>query len=106
MSKVHADIEALKALRDALPIFINEQRDAMKMVAREIDRTLELLDQAEWHWRSEILSCTSSLIECVPDVLDELDEGADSLQRAGYYLDDLTSKNTVVRKICGVLPMP
>lgn len=93
MSRVHADIEALKALHQALPLFVARQRDAMEVAEREIRRTLELLNQAEGYWRAEIFSCTRSLITGLPDVVGVLDEGADYLRRAGYYLDDLTRRS-------------
>ena len=97
MSKVHADIEALKALRDALPLFVGRQRDAMEVAEREIRRTLELLNQAEGHWRAEIFSNAKSLITGLPDVAGAWDEGADSLRRAGYYLDDLARRSQYSR---------
>ena len=97
MSKVHADIEALKALRDALPLFVGRQRDAMELAEREIRRTLQLLSQAERHWRGEIFSCTRSLVTGLPDVLGVLDDSADYLRRASYYLDDLASRSRYSR---------
>ena len=38
MSKVNADIEALKALHQALPLFVARQRGAMEVAEREISR--------------------------------------------------------------------
>jgi len=89
MSKVHADIEALKALHQALPLFVGRQRDGMEVAEREIRRTLELLNQAEWNLRADILRYSTNILTGLPKVYQAIDQGQDNLQRAQYYLNDL-----------------
>jgi len=79
MSRVQADIEALKALREALLTFANRQMSALESAESEIARTESMLDQAEQHWRYEVERRSQALQAC-------LREAAYAAQQ-GYCVD-------------------
>lgn len=54
MSRVQADIEALKSLQQAMLTFAARQADALQSAESEIAYTQERLEQAERHWRYEV----------------------------------------------------
>lgn len=58
MTRVEADIEALKTLREALLIFANRQTETLEAAGHEINRTVNMLDQAEQRWSR---SCSGSI---------------------------------------------
>lgn len=64
MSRVYADIEALKELRHALPIFAGRQSDALQEAEAEIVRTQAALHEAELRWRYEIERRRAELEAC------------------------------------------
>lgn len=65
MARVQADIEAIKALREALRTFAGRQRDAMDQARAEIARTDALLAEAERHWRREVDRRNQALRNCL-----------------------------------------
>lgn len=89
MSKVQADIEALKFLQHALGTFTEQQQQVMEMVRGEIDHTMGLLNEVERHWRYKVLRRTQALITGLPDIAETL-EGAEDLFSAEddlYYIE-------------------
>lgn len=64
MTRVYADIEALKELRHALPIFAGRQSDALQEAEAEIVRTQAALHEAEQRWRYEIERRRAELEAC------------------------------------------
>jgi hypothetical protein len=65
MSRVFADVEALKALRAALPDFARRQYEAMEQAEAEIARTQDRLAAAEQEARYEMERARAALEACL-----------------------------------------
>ncbi|MDZ7379134.1 MAG: hypothetical protein ONB06_07270 [candidate division KSB1 bacterium] len=65
MSRVQADIEALKALRQALLTFASRQSDVLQSAESEIARTEAMLREAEQYWRRQVERCRVELEACI-----------------------------------------
>jgi len=64
MTRVDAEVEALKALRGALPDFARRQYEAMEMAEQEIVRTQQLLEEAEARARQQVEAARAALEAC------------------------------------------
>jgi hypothetical protein len=64
MSQVKADIEALRKLREALIIFIDNQKEALDKAKREIAITVSMLEEAERHWYFQVRQREEYLERC------------------------------------------
>ncbi len=64
MTQVNAEVEALRALRQALPDFARRQYEAMEQAEQEIARTLQRLKSAEWRAREEVEYARAALEGC------------------------------------------
>lgn len=64
MTQVNAEIEALRALRQALPDFARRQYEAIEQAEQEIARTLQRLESAEWEARERIEYARAALEGC------------------------------------------
>lgn len=89
MRRVQADIEALRALREALPTFANRQADTISVAESEIHHTLSMLQESENHWRFEILRRSTSLITALPDVSASIENGYDALVAAQSHINEI-----------------
>jgi len=69
MSRVFADVEALKALRAALPDFARRQYEAMEQAEAEIARTQDRLAAAEQEARYEVERARAALEACLYQAL-------------------------------------
>ena len=64
MTEVYADVEALKALRGALPDFARRQYEAIEMAEQEIARTQQLLEEAEARARLRVEEARAAMEAC------------------------------------------
>lgn len=64
MSRVDADLEALKELREAVSTFTNRQKEALEAAEREINITLTMLEEAERHWYYQVEERQHFLEQC------------------------------------------
>ena len=64
MTRVDTEVEALKALRGALPDFARRQYEAIEMAEQEIFRTQQLLEEAEARARLRVEEARSALEAC------------------------------------------
>ncbi len=64
MTRVDADVEALRALRGALPDFARRQFEAIEVAEQEIARTQQLLEEAEAHARLRVEEARAALEAC------------------------------------------
>jgi hypothetical protein len=65
MTRVHADIEAIKGLRLALLSFANHEVDILGAIESEIALTQSMLEDAERHWRYEVNQRQAYLEDCL-----------------------------------------
>ncbi len=79
MTRIYADIEALKALRQALLTYANRQAEALDEAEREIGRTQERLAQREEYWRRQVWRRSEELQQCLWE--------AQRAAAEGYYVD-------------------
>lgn len=75
MSRIYADIEALKALRQALLTFAARQHDTLQEAEAEIARTQAALHEAEQHWRYEVERRRAELEQCMLQAMRAAQEG-------------------------------
>jgi hypothetical protein len=64
MTRADVEVEALKALRGALPDFARRQYEAMEMAEQEIARTQQLLEEAEARARRRVEEARAALEAC------------------------------------------
>jgi len=64
MTRADVEVEALKALRGALPDFARRQYEAMEMAEQEIARTQQLLEEAEARARLRVEEARAALEAC------------------------------------------
>lgn len=64
MTRVHADVEALKSLRATLPDFARRQYEAVEQAEAEIARTQQRLETAEQEARYEVEQARAALEAC------------------------------------------
>lgn len=83
MTHVYADVEALKALRAALPHFARRQYEAIEQAEAEIVRTQERLKAAEWEARSELEQARAALENCYLQAMLAAQQGY-SVDCSGY----------------------
>ncbi len=79
MTRVQADIEALKALRQVLRSMAARQVEALEAAEREISYTLAVLDEAERRRRDEVERCRAALAACL--------QAAAYAAAGGYWVD-------------------
>ena len=65
MTRVQADIEALKGLRQALLVFARAQVEALEAAEREIQLVQQALDESERYWRHELERRRAALEGCM-----------------------------------------
>jgi hypothetical protein len=79
MSRVDADLEALKGLREALVTFTQRQLEALDTAEREIAITIIMLEEAERHWYYQVQEREHYLEQCEMEAAHAASEG--------YYID-------------------
>ncbi len=83
MTRVYADVEALKALRAALPDFARRQYEAVEQAEAEIARTQERLEAAEREARYEVERARAELEACFYQAMLAAQQGY-SVDCSGY----------------------
>lgn len=83
MTHVYADVEALKALRAALPDFARRQYEAMEQAEAEIARTQARLEEAERAARYEVERARAELEACFYRAMLAAQQGG-SVDCSGY----------------------
>ncbi|MGB9873264.1 MAG: hypothetical protein ACPLYD_16605, partial [Anaerolineae bacterium] len=83
MSRVYADVEALQALRAALPDFARRQYEAIEQAEAEIARTQQRLEAAEQEARDEVERARAALEACFYQAMLAAQQGG-SVDCSGY----------------------
>src|SRR5690348_2875187 len=79
MSRVDADLEALKELREAVVTFTNRQKEVLEAAEREINVTITMVDEAERYWHYQVEERQHYLEQCQME--------AAMAAAEGYYVD-------------------
>lgn len=108
MTRVYADVEALKALRSALIDFGRRQYEAIETAEQEIARTQQILEEAERRARQEVEQARAALENCYRQAMLAAQQGAwvdcSSYESALHYAEEhlgeiLRSLNTVRQEV-------
>lgn len=83
MTRVYADVEALKTLRAALPDFARRQYEAIEQAEAEIARTQQRLETAEQEARYEVEQASAALQACYYQAMLAAQQGG-SVDCSGY----------------------
>lgn len=83
MTQVHADVEALKALRGALPDFARRQYEAIEEAEAEIARTQQRLEAVEQEARYQVEQARAALENCYIQAMLAAQQGY-SVDCSGY----------------------
>ncbi|MBC7228249.1 MAG: hypothetical protein H5T61_13640 [Thermoflexales bacterium] len=83
MTRIYADVEALKALRAALPDFARRQYEAIEQAEAEIARTQQRLEEAEQKARYEVECARAALESCYYQAMMAAQQGY-SVDCSGY----------------------
>lgn len=75
MARVQADVEALKALRQALLTYAGRQSDALQSAEGEISYTMQLLDEAEQRSRRQVEHRQAALQSCLAEAAHAASQG-------------------------------
>lgn len=64
MARIHADIDAVKAMKDSVDRFQYEQRQVLVGAKREIETTCDSLERKAERWERELVERQRALDEC------------------------------------------